>query len=149
MRAVACVFLASSLASCGEGNDHDASPDESAPEFVVDFRVSTPGRFGALQLDIQHLGSSGEWVGRADKVDCVPLVEAIVASNYIGEDLLKVGMISLHGITTPAPIMRCIFRTRDDIGPSDFEIEVTDASGTDSTPIEPPPTVVVGFIGPR
>jgi len=130
-------------------NDSD-SDDETAPAYSLDFFVQPPaGRFGALQLDITHLGNRGGFIGREDKVDCVPLVEAIVASNYLGERLTKIGLISLQGINTPAAIMRCGFRSRENISPGSFLVEVTDASDTDSKQIEPPPTVVISTITPR
>jgi hypothetical protein len=149
-RTVAFVCAAFALASCGDGAGYDDSPDDSeVPAYEIDFYVQTPGKFGALQLDITHLGSSGGFIGREDKVDCVPLVEAIVASNYLGERVVKIGLISLQGIVTPSAVMRCGFRTREELGPSDFEIEVTDASDTESKQIDPPPVVVVSAIVER
>jgi hypothetical protein len=130
---------------------YDDSPaeDESVPAYSLDFAVQEPGVFGALQLDINHLGNSGGFIGREDKVDCVPLVEAIVASNYLGERLTKIGLISLQGIRTPAAIMRCGFRTRENLSAGSFLIEVTDASDTKSDQIDPPPTVYIKTITPR
>ncbi|MFN2427587.1 MAG: hypothetical protein ABR587_14190, partial [Candidatus Binatia bacterium] len=102
-----------------------------------------------LQLAITHLGRSGGFIGRQDAVDCVSLVEAIVASNYVGERLTKVGLISLQGIRTPAAIMRCGFRTREPLSPGSFNIDVVDASDTESNPLEPTPTVVISTITRR
>ncbi len=131
------------------GYDDSPADDDSVPAYSLDFYVQTAGKFGALQLDINHLGNSGGFIGRDDKVDCVPLVEAIVASNYLGERETKIGLISLQGIHTPAAVMRCGFRTRENVSPGSFLIEVTDASDTDSKQIEPVPTVVISTISPR
>ena len=116
------------------------------PQYSIYFYVQSAGTFGALQLDITHLGNSGGFIGRGDKVECEPLVDAIVASNYVGGRDVKIGLISLQGINTPAHVMRCGFRTREDLSPSDFDVEVTDASDTESRPIEPMPVVVVKSI---
>ena len=129
--------------------DDSASEDEQAPAYSLDFFVQTAGTFGALQLEITHLGRSGGFIGRGDKIDCVSLVEAIVASNYVGERVAKVGLISLAGIRTPVAIMRCGFRTRENLGPPSFAIDVTDASDTESKPLDPPPTVVISTITRR
>lgn len=131
------------------GYDDSPADDEAAPAYSLDFYVDTPGTFGALQLDVNHLGNGGGFIGRGDKVDCVPLVEAIVASNYLGERETKIGLISLQGIHTPAAIMRCGFRTRESLSPGSFLIEVTDASDVESKPIEPKPTVYIKSIVPR
>jgi hypothetical protein len=131
------------------GYDDSPADDEAAPAYSLDFYVDTPGTFGALQLDVNHLGNGGGFIGRGDKVDCVPLVEAIVASNYLGERETKIGLISLQGIHTPAAIMRCGFRTRESLSPGSFLVEVTDASDVESKPIEPRPTVYIRSIVPR
>jgi hypothetical protein len=152
VRAVAFVCAAVALVNCGDDVDVCTNPGGGPcpeREYAIDFHVQTPGRFGALQLDITHLGDSGGFVGREDKVDCVPLVEAIVASNYLGERVVKIGLISLQGINTPAAVMRCGFRTRENLEPSDFEIEVTDAADTESRQIDPLPVVVVSSIVER
>jgi hypothetical protein len=149
VRTVAFVCAAVALASCGDDVDVCTNPGGGPcpeREYTVYFHVQTPGRFGALQLDITHLGDSGGFVGREDKVDCESLVDAIVASNYLGERVVKIGLISLQGIVTPAAIMRCEFRTSEDLVPPDFQIEVTDASDTESNQIDPPPVVVVSTI---
>jgi hypothetical protein len=137
------------------GGDQDPSYDDSpadddtVPSYSVDFLVQTAGTFGALQLNINHLGDSGGFIGRGDKVDCVPLVPAIVASNYLGERLTKIGLISLDGFSTPAKVMRCGFRTRESLSLGSFLIEVEDAADKKSKQIEPAPRVVVSAITPR
>jgi hypothetical protein len=147
-RAIFVLGTGLALASCGDDVDFCSNPGgEGCPrEFSVDFHAQTAGTFGALQFDITHLGDSGGFVGRADKVDCVPLVDAIVASNYLGEREVKIGMISLDGIKTPADLMRCGFRTTEDLEPSDFEIEVTDASDLNSMQVDAPVVVVHSIV---
>jgi hypothetical protein len=152
VRAVAFVCAAVVLASCGDDVDVCSRPGGECPppqDFSVDFFVESPGRFGALQIDVVYLGDRGGFIGTGDQVDCVPLVEAIVASNSLGERLVKIGLISLQGINTPASIIRCGFRTSEELTPRDFDIEVRDASDTDSRQIDPPPSVVVKSIFER
>jgi hypothetical protein len=62
---------------------------------------------------------------------------------------VKIGLISLQGINTPADIMRCGFRTRENLSPGSFLVEVTDASDTESNQIEPEPKVLIRTITPR
>ncbi len=151
LRAASFVCAAFALSSCGDDVEFCSNPGgQGCPrDFSVDFYIQSAGRFGALQLDVTHLGDSGGFLGRGDEVECAPLVDAIVASNYLGEREVKIGLISLHGIPTPAAIMRCGFRTAEDLVPSDFLIEVTDASDTDSMQIDPPPVVIDSTISER
>jgi hypothetical protein len=79
----------------------------------------------------------------------VALVDAIVAGNYVGERVTKIGLISLRGVQTPSAILRCGFRTREELTPDDFAIDVTDASDTSSNPVDPVPSVVVSSITER
>lgn len=146
-----CGFVAcAATTGCGsDGSDYEAGPDEAASTYTVEFYVESVSRFGALQLEITHLGNSGGFIGRGDRVDCVVLVEAIVAANFVGERVAKVGLISLRGVPTPSPILRCGFRTDEELVPADFLVEVTDASDTDSKPLDPAPTVVVSSISKR
>jgi hypothetical protein len=147
--AVAALFGAL-LASCGGDVDVCTNPGGECPRaFSIDIAVSSEGTFGALQLDITHTARVN-FLGDDDKVDCIALVDAIVASNYLGEEVVKVGLISLYGVRTPSVIMRCGFRTFvEEPLPSDFHIEVTDASSTESKPIEPLPTVSISSVTER
>jgi hypothetical protein len=132
------------LQGCG---DDDSPPDDPRVlDYTIEIAVTTAARFGALQLEITHLGNSGGFIGRGDQIDCVPLVEAIAAANYPGERVAKVGMISLAGISTPAAILRCGFRTRENLNPTAFHIEINDASDTNSKAVEPLPTVVISNV---
>jgi hypothetical protein len=144
---LAALALTLVVAGCGngDGSGYDDGPSD-VPAYTVEFAVQTAATIGALQLEITHLGRSGGFIGRGDKVDCVSLVEAIVASNYLGERTTKVGLISLQGIRTPSAIMRCGFRTEEELTPASFLVDVTDASDTESKPLDPFPTVVVSSI---
>jgi hypothetical protein len=133
-------------AGCGDDDGHPATA------YTLEFAINalpTPGRLGALQLEITHLGNSGGFIGRGDTVDCVALVDALVASNYPGERIAKIGLISLQGIPAPAAILRCGFETREALEPSSFLVQVTDASLTDGSAIDPPPTVVLSSVTRR
>lgn len=144
------------LGTQGCGNDADdryddlPSDDEAAPAYSLEVAVTdSSSPLGALQFEITHLGNSGGFIGRDDQVECMPLVEAIVAANSIGGRTAKIGMISLQGIRTPALILRCGFRTREVLGPASFLVEVTDASDTNSAALDPPPTVAIESVTRR
>jgi hypothetical protein len=134
------ILLASVLfaaAGCGEGDGIEGR------DYVLEFQVTTAARIGALQLEVTHLGDSGGFIGRGDAVDCEALVDALIAANYFGERTAKIGLINLQGIPTPAPVVRCGFRTRESLSPADFLVEVVDASTPGGDAIDPPPTVQV------
>ncbi len=125
--------------------NYDDSPadDETAPAYDLTIGVRTGGQFGALQLEINHLGGAGGFIGRGDQVDCVSLVEAIAAANYAGERTAKIGLISLAGINTPGNVVRCGFRTREPLSPNSFNVKVVDAADVESQPLDPMPTVAI------
>ncbi|MFN2377425.1 MAG: hypothetical protein ABR538_12875 [Candidatus Binatia bacterium] len=128
----------------------DDGPGGAGTDYDVEVWVTGEAeRFGALQFTITHLGASGEFLGRGDKVDCTPLVEAISAANNMGERTVTVGFISVAGVRIPAPILRCGFRTTEALEPSSFETRVTDASDTSSRPLDPLPTVSISSVTER
>jgi hypothetical protein len=142
--------------SAVNAGDRDPSYDDSdsdnpnVPAYTLTFEVQGQGgRFGALQFEVNHLGRSGGFIGREDTIDCVPLVDAIVAGNFVGERLAKFGLISLQGVPFNMLILNCGFRTREPLSSNSFAIEVTDASDTNSNPIDPPPTVVLRTVARR
>lgn len=145
-RAVAALALLM-LASCGGDVEFCSCPgcDTDPHDFTVEFAVTSQDRIGALQFDVAFHGGSGRFLGSGDQVDCTPLVDALVAANHDDECRAKIGLVSLDGIRTPASIMRCGFRAAEAPSPSDFRIDVTDASeaSASSEPIEPLPTIVV------
>jgi hypothetical protein len=143
--------VAAAVAGCGNGDDWhvDTNPDGEVRAYNLDFAVQSAGTFGALQLEVSHLGQSGGFIGNGDTVACTALVEAFVASNFAGERVLKVALISLEGIRTPSTILRCGFRTSEELTPADFAVDVRDASDTESKPLDPVPTVIISSISRR
>jgi len=137
------------VAGCGDGSEFDTDPAGEVLAYNVEISVEGTARFGALQLSIEHLGRSGGFIGRGDSTDCQPLVDAIFASNSVGERTLKVGMISLAGVRTPARLMNCGFRTHEDLDADDFAIDVVDASDTNSQELDPVPSAIVSRISLR
>jgi hypothetical protein len=125
------------------GYDDSPSDDARVPAYTIEFQVaqSSVPRIGALQLEVTHLGSSGGFVGRGQDIDCVALVDGLVASNYLGERTAKIGIINLQGIPVPAPVMRCGFRTREPLSPASFMVQVVDASTPGGDNVDPPPNV--------
>jgi hypothetical protein len=81
-------------------------------------------------------------------VECAPLVEALIASNYPGERTAKIGLISLQGMH-PGKVVRCAFRTAEPLSPASFSVTVDDASEPNGDPVDPPPNVTIGSIQRR
>jgi hypothetical protein len=128
------------LAGCGG--------DGARTAWDITFSVDSPGEFGALQVEISG-PDGGRWLGRGESSDCEALVNAIMAANFVGKGSLKAGLISLHGIATPAPFLRCGFESEDIPQAGDFSIRVVDAADTESDPVLPLPVVTVSGIEPR
>jgi hypothetical protein len=137
------------------GYDDSDGDNNSLPAYDLEVGVTTPGRLGALQLKITHLGSSGGFVGRNDQLDCTPTVDAMMAQNWPGERTAQIGLINIQGFSTPASVVRCGFRSREALSPNSFLVEVVDASdvgtGTDGDPkpLDPEPTAVILSINRR
>ncbi len=131
------------------GYDDSPADDPSVPTVDLQFAITSSGRLGAVQFEVVHLGGSGGFVGRGDKIDCTGLVDAIVAANFAGERVAQMGLINIQGIDTPANILRCAFRSRENLSANSFQINVVDASDTNSETLEPLPTVVLSAITPR
>jgi hypothetical protein len=94
--------------------------------------ISDSGILGALQFDVNYLGESGGFVGAGGSVACTPDVDvALTSFNDRGNGRLSAAFVDLEGFATPTPIATCLFRTTDDVAAEDFEVTVTDASGTD------------------
>ncbi len=135
------------------GDEGDPGYDDSCPSswraYTLEIAVnqSSAPRLGALQLEVTHLGRAGCFIGPGDTVDCVPLVDALVAANYPGERTAKIGLISLQGIPTPAAVMRCGFKTKEALSPASFLVQVMDASTPAGDPVDPPPSVAVTVTG--
>lgn len=142
---VLAVLAATGCGDGGDGYDDTVGDDPNAPTYDLVVGVTSTGNLGALQLKITHLGNSGAFVGRNDQVDCVPLVDAMMAQNWPGERTAQVGLINLQGFRTPAAVVRCGFRTREALDPDSFLVEVVDASdaGLDPKPVDPDPAVAV------
>jgi hypothetical protein len=132
---------------CGNGNATGNATDYSLT-FSVEPGDAVPVTIGALQFEVTYLGNNGGFIGSGDQIDCVVLVDAIVAGNDPRQDVARIGMISLQGFHAPSPIIRCGFRTADDLAPESFRIEVLDASDTNSESLDPPPVVVLSSMAP-
>lgn len=143
----AALLAACLAAGCGGSGDGDSG----VPAWDVEVAVTSAANLGALQLRLTHLGASGAFLGTGDQVDCVPLVDALMASNFPGGRTVQIGLIDLRGFRTPASVVRCGFVTTEALAPDSFLVEVVDASGAeiDPRPLDPPPTVAVVSVTPR
>jgi len=123
--------------------------DDSASDYDLEIAIGSSGLVSALQFDLTYTGDSGRFLGRGGAIDCIALVNSIIAANYRGQSEAAIGMISLQGVPTPAPIVSCGFRTADDPSAASFQINVTDSSGPDGEPIDPAPVVSITSISLR
>lgn len=146
VRRASFALIALLLVGCGDGGDGAGPVEGPVVSYTLTLSVSGDALIGALQLEIEHLGNSGGFIGRGDQVDCQPLVQALVAGNFAGEGLVRIGMISLQGIPSPTALLQCGFRTREEIVPGSFLVEVSDASDINSQPLDPYPEVFVSQV---
>jgi len=142
-------------AGTGTGTSQDPTYDGSAGEDpkvpAYDVTVSTmPGGpttlLGALQFEISYNGTSGGWVGIQGDAQCDALVDALRAINDTGARSIRVGLVSVQGMPTPAAMVRCSFRSRDYVAATNFTVQVVDASDTDSNPVQPLPSMRVSSV---
>jgi hypothetical protein len=138
------IAIASIVALLGAG----CGGDGTGQAWDITFSVDSSEDLGALQLDISGPDGGG-WIGRGAGTDCEALVSAILAANFAGEGRLKAGLISLEGLATPGPILRCGFESRNKPEAEDFAIRIVDAADTESDPVSPLPIVTVSDIQAR
>lgn len=137
----------------GPGTNNDPTYDGSAGEDpkvpAYDITVSTTGTagmLGALQFTITYLGSTGGWIGSGGDAECDALVDALRAINDEGSRGIRIGLVSVQGMPTPGAMVRCGFRTRDYVSTTSFDVQVVDASDTETTPIQPLPVMRVSSV---
>ncbi len=119
-----------------------------ATEYEITVDIEADVMIGAIQLDLTHLGGSGDFVGSGQSVDCSSFVSGglFTANNPPGR-AVRLGLISLEGIPA-GPFARCAFLTRESLTATDFGIVVVDASTPELMPIVPLPTARVS-VEPR
>ncbi len=138
--ATAAMIVALIGSGCGEGGN--------GATWDVTVTVVSSEDLGALQLEISG-PETGSWAGKGAGVDCGALGSAILAANFAAENRIKVGLISLEGLATPGPILRCGFESGNTPEAEDFTIRIVDAADTDSDPVSPLPIVTVSDIQVR
>jgi hypothetical protein len=112
----------------------------------VVFRATDAVTFGALEWLTTYTG--GSFDGTGGNVDCTSLAGNALAafSDNDATKTLDSGLISLDGFTGPTDVAACTFVAQQTPTQSDFSIVVVEASGTDLTPIEPTPAIVIASI---
>lgn len=133
-------------------DNYDDSPGFSPglPEYEITVSiVDNSAELGALQFEIDHLGSSGGFIstGGRDTLDCLILGGMLGAVNKKGRSA-KVGIIDLDGIPETGPIVTCGFRSAERIATGSFNVRVIDAGDTSSNPVAFP-LMAVTTIVPR
>jgi hypothetical protein len=114
----------------------DAAENPALPYAVTVSVTTTSGSLGALQFDVIHLGDSGNFVGKADSVDCSPQVEAALATgNNRRAGRLVFALVDVGGFETPSPIVTCTFKTRESLDPNSFDVYVVTATDTNGVPV--------------
>ena len=139
-RLATAAIVAFLAVGCGE--------DGTRTVWDITFSANSVGNLGALQIDVSGPDGGG-WLGKGASTECEALVSAILAANFVGEGRLKASLISLDGIATPGPFLRCGFESEDIPLADDFSIRVVDAADTESDPVSPLPVVIVSGIEPR
>jgi hypothetical protein len=122
----------------GTGVNDATDDDARATEYGVRFDLApTPGPLGALQFDINYTGGSGGWLGAGGGAGCTWLVSAAIkaCNDKRGGDL-TCALVDTSGITGPATLIECIFKSRNSVAAGDFSVRVTDASTPDLQPAD-------------
>jgi len=114
----------------GTGVNDATDDDARATEYGVRFDLGpTQGPLGALQFDVKYHGGSGGWLGAGGGAACTWLVSAAIhaCNDKRGGDL-TCAIVDTSGISGPAGLMECSFKSRNSVAASDFSANVTDAS---------------------
>lgn len=114
----------------GTGVNDATDDDARATEYGVRFDLGpTQGPLGALQFDVKYHGGSGGWLGAGGGAACTWLVSAAIhaCNDKRGGDL-TCAIVDTSGISGPAALMECSFKSRNSVAASDFSVNVTDAS---------------------
>jgi hypothetical protein len=124
----------------GEGAEAD-DPEEyaaDATEYGIRFDVGpTDGPIGALQIEVDHTGTSGAWLGAKAGVACRWMVSASLhACNDKGGGKLSCAVVDTTGFTGPTGLMECSFKSKNAVSASDFTVDVVDASSPGLEPID-------------
>ena len=118
-------------------SNEDTDTDRSATAYVVTIGVTSQGKLGALQFNLQHHGTSGGFAGAGASARCQntgAAASALASFNDVGNGVLRAGFIDLNGFDTPGAVATCTFKSRDSVTASDFSIEVVDATDPELKP---------------
>ncbi len=136
----------------GSGTDGGGSPGTPLPDGgtaaipyeITIMVVGQYGDLGALQFDVEYLGPSGNFVGKADGVDCTSLIGAgLAAFTNKGNGKVTGAMVNVNGFSTPGLIAKCTFKSRDVVTTDDFLVTATDASDVETNALEEFPQMAV------
>ena len=122
----------------GTGVNDATDDDARATEYGVRFDLApTAGPLGALQFDINYTGGSGGWLGAGGGAGCTWLVSAAIhaCNDKRGGDL-TCALVDTNGISGPASLLECTFKSRNSVAAGDFSVRVTDASTPDLQPAD-------------
>jgi hypothetical protein len=114
----------------GTGVNDATDDDARATEYGVRFDLAaTDGPLGALQFDVKYHGGSGGWLGAGGGAACTWLVSAALhtCNDKRGGDL-TCAVVDTNGVSGPAALMECSFKSRNSVAAGDFSVNVTDAS---------------------
>ena len=153
----------STTTTMGGGGPTTTTMPVGGPGSTCDATVSvTSGEtFGSLQYNLDYSGAQpGGFEGSAATVACTAspsIVGSIVTFNDDEPVLtLRTGIISLAGFAGPTDIATCVYLSgaATDPVPSDFTIEVVDASAPDFSPLNPTLALTIsncvpGCVGPE
>lgn len=109
-----------------------------SPKAIL-LRITSPTLLGALQLDVDYSGVSGEIGGSGSTVHCESLLPDVQAAfNDKPERVLSASFVSIGGIPGPGAIARCEFDPAGNVDSEDFTISVLDAEDLDGNDADKP-----------
>lgn len=126
--------LATALSfGCGGGNDPDT--------YDVTVSVVSSTDLGSLHFKIYSFFNDGDFIGHGDDLDCTVLVDADLESDKFGGDppfgpILELWLSNEDGFAVPSAVVRCGFRTAEEIRDDSFAVEFLDATNFTGSPTE-------------
>jgi hypothetical protein len=138
----AAALLAASLGSgCGAGTDEDPT----IYDIVVSVLSGTD--LNSMHFTIYSYFNDGDFIGHGDDLECTVLVDATMTSKKYGDGSLEIWLQNEDSFAVPADVIRCAYRTPEELRDTSFAFELHDA--TNFTGAETNPTATISSITAR
>jgi len=144
---VAAIVVMASACKGGGGGEQGEAVGAAVNYDVTIAVTSDSGMLGALQFDVDYVGSSGSWVTKDGAVACKAAEDVALSSfNDRGKGRVSAAMVDLEGFSTPGAVATCSLACSKPPTAADFRVTAVDASNPSLEPAAPFPAMAVTTI---